>query len=111
MTKSRIRRTGSGYKAFAAGSPGQGRGSPIVVRSCGGRSDGSARRGQALPEEISVVVRFTPDYRTDNRAGQQQRSQQKLTRGVRPWPTLSGDKVTCMSALVVIAEPGEGLNL
>src|ERR1035438_1613025 len=38
------------------GSPGQGRGSPIVMRKLWGRSDGSARRRQALPEEISAVV-------------------------------------------------------
>ena len=50
------------------------------------------------------MVRFTPDYRTDNRAGQQQRSQQKLTRGVRPWPTLSGDKVTRLAAHAVSGE-------
>ena len=47
------------------GSPGQGRGSPIVMRKLWGRSDGSARRRRALPEEISVLVR---SHRTTARA-------------------------------------------
>ena len=47
------------------GSPGQGRGSPIVMRKLWGRSDASARRRPALPEEISAVVR---SHRTTARA-------------------------------------------
>ena len=45
------------FRPLQLGSPGQGRGSPIVIRKLWGRSDGSARRGQALPEEISALVR------------------------------------------------------
>src|SRR5205823_2544427 len=58
MTKSRTRRTETGYEAIAVlGHPardGEARWSFGILR---GRSGGSARRRQALPEEISVLVR------------------------------------------------------
>ena len=52
------------------GSPSQGWGSPKVIRTLWGRSDGSARRRQALPEEISVLVR---SHRTTAAAMQRDR--------------------------------------
>ncbi len=52
------------------GSPGQGRGSPKVIRTLWGRSDGSAGRRQALPEEISFLVR---SHRTTAAAMQRDR--------------------------------------
>jgi len=54
-----------------------------------GRSDGSARRRQALPEETSVPVPSHRNYRRSNAAGQ----------GAEE------------SAEAVVAPPGEGLNL
>lgn len=58
MTKSRIRRTGSGYKAVAMlGHPARAGKARLSFRTLRGRSDGSARRRQVLPEEISTLVR------------------------------------------------------
>jgi len=58
MTKSWTRRTETGYEAIAVlGHPardGEARWSFGILR---GRSGGSARRRQVLPEEISVLVR------------------------------------------------------
>jgi hypothetical protein len=65
------------------GSPSQVWGSPMVIRTLWGRSDESTRRRQALPEEISVLVR---SHRTTgaamprDRGGEVSRSPSSLTR-------------------------------
>src|ERR1700693_1833383 len=57
MTKSRIRRTGSGYKASVAWvtRPGTGKPDHHSERHAG-RSDGSGRRRHVLPREVSGSV-------------------------------------------------------
>jgi len=56
--ETRTRRTGIGYKAAAAGSPGHGRGSPMVIRTRAAVDPaGLGGKSHNLPWEVSRPVR------------------------------------------------------
>src|ERR1700682_2406689 len=89
MTKSRIRRIGSGDKASVAWATRPGTGTPDRhSESHAGRSDGSGRRRHVLPREVSGSVQAT---------------------GL-PYGQLGGTGSE-KSAEAIVAQPGEGLNL
>src|SRR2546423_11955175 len=72
MTKSWTRRTETGYEAIAVlGHPARDGEARLSFGTLRGRFGGSARRRQALPEEISVLVR---SHRTTAAAMQRDRS-------------------------------------
>src|SRR5260370_27728318 len=89
MTKSRIRRIGSGYKASMAWATRPGTGTPDRhSERYAGRSDGSGRRRHILPREISGPVQSIG-----------------LPHG-QP-----GGRGSEKSAEAIVVQPGEGPNL
>src|ERR1700674_6139930 len=89
MTKSRIRRTGSGYKASVAWVTRPGTGMPNChSERHAGKSDGSGRRRHVLPREISGSVQ-----------------------NIGPPHGQPGGRELEKSAEAIVAQPGEGLNL
>src|SRR6266550_3736952 len=90
MTKSRMRRTGSGYQASVVWVTRPGTGTPNRhSEHHAGRSDESGRRRHVLPREIFGLVGDT----------------RRLPHG-KPDGTESEK-----SAEAIVAQPGEGLNL
>jgi hypothetical protein len=72
MTKSRTRRTETGYQAIAAlGHSARDEEARLSFGMLRGRFGGSARRRQALPEEISALVRSHRTTSGSNAAGQE----------------------------------------
>src|SRR5260370_9565203 len=89
MTKSRIRRIGSGYKASMAWATRPGTGTPDRhSERYAGRSDGSGRRRHILPREISGPVQsiVLPHGQPGGRGSEK-------------------------SAEAIVVQPGEGPNL